>query len=234
MSSRPNSLYLTGLKLAAGLLILKVTASVVLIYPGYVPPDFTVEFLRGRKTEFFAGYSWAFYPHIAVGPVTLILGMVLLSDRFRRRFPGWHARLGKVQVTCILLLLVPSGFWLAFYAQAGWGVKIGFALLAISTGLCAGMGWKTAIQRRFQQHRLWMWRCYVLLCSAVVLRLIAGFFTITGVDEEWTYLLAAWGSWLVPLIVFEATRLYRLNAKLGSRPVASPPLLVRDGNHSST
>ncbi|MCA9072877.1 MAG: DUF2306 domain-containing protein, partial [Planctomycetaceae bacterium] len=154
-------------------------------------------------------YSLAFYPHIAVGPITLVLGMLLLSDRFRLRFPGWHARLGKLQVAGILLLLVPSGFWMAFYAQAGWDVKIGFALLALATGLCAAMGWKTALQRRFHHHRLWMWRCYVLLCSAVVTRLLGGFFTITDIGEDWTYLLAAWGSWLVPLGVFEATRIIR-------------------------
>ncbi len=93
---------------------------------------------------------------------------------------------------------------MAFYAQAGAGVKIGFALLAAATGLCAFCGWRSAVKRRFQTHRVWMWRCYVLLCSAIVTRLMGGVFLVCGVDEEWTYYLAAWGSWLVPVAVFEA------------------------------
>lgn len=198
------------LQIAVCLLILKVTFNIVQNYPDYLPPDFSAVFLRGRKSEFFGSYQWAFYPHIAVGPLTLILGMLLVSDRFRKKFPGWHRRFGKLQILLVLGFLAPSGFWMAFYAQAGMGVKVGFALLALVTGWTAWQGWRTAIKRRFQSHCIWMWRCYVLLCSAVVTRLIGGTFTVTGVDGEWTYYLAAWGSWLVPLAVFEVSRLTRI------------------------
>ena len=77
------------------MLILKVTGSVVLGYTRYFPPDFAADFLLGRESYFFDGYHWAFYWHIATSPLTLIFGMILLSDHFRMRFPNWHARLGK-------------------------------------------------------------------------------------------------------------------------------------------
>ena len=48
-----------------------------------------------------------------------------------------------------------------------------------------------------------MWRCYLLLCSAVVLRLIGGLATVTGVTAPWVDPLATWMSWLVPLTAFE-------------------------------
>jgi hypothetical protein len=48
-----------------------------------------------------------------------------------------------------------------------------------------------------------MWRCYLLLCSAVVLRLIGGLATVTGVAAPWFDPLAIWLSWLVPLAAFE-------------------------------
>jgi hypothetical protein len=211
---------MNALRLVVGLLILKVTFAIVSNYPDYWPPDFTAEFLRGRKDYFFGHYQWAFYPHIAAGPCTLVLGTVLLSGRFRRRFPRWHARLGRVQVVCVLLVVAPSGFWMALYAQGEFAVKAGFALLAVATGICAGLGWWTAMRRRFGRHALWMQRCYVLLCSAVVTRILGGTFLVAGIDGEWTYCLAAWASWLVPLAVFEWLR---QGTGKAVRPAASLP-----------
>ncbi len=189
------------------LLILKVTIDILKNYPGYLPPDFTTDFLRGRESEFFGVYQWAFYPHLLAGPLSLVLGMVLLSKRIRQHYPRWHRRVGKLQVACTLLVLVPSGFWMAFYAQEGLSVKIAFALLAIATGMTTWFGWNAAVRKEFAKHRLWMLRSYVLLCSAVFLRLIGGAFVITGIEEEWTYRMAAWVCWLVPLAVFELTRI---------------------------
>ena len=48
-----------------------------------------------------------------------------------------------------------------------------------------------------------MWRCYLLLCSAVVLRLMGGLATVTGVTASWFDPLATWLCWLVPLTAFE-------------------------------
>jgi hypothetical protein len=221
---------LNVLRLVVGLLILKVTFAIVSNYPDYLPPDFTAEFLRGRKDYFFGHYQWAFYPHIAAGPCTLVLGIVLLSGRFRRRFPRWHARLGRLQVACVLLLVVPSGFWMALYAQAGTAVKAGFAALAAATGVCAALGWRAAMQRQFGRHALWMQRCYVLLCSAVVTRILGGTFLVAGIDGEWTYYAAAWVSWLVPLGVFELIhrRSQRTNRRTASiQPASSQPRMNR-------
>ena len=193
------------LRWAVCLLILKVTFNIVENYPNYLPPDFSAVFLRGRKSQFFGAYQRAFYPHIAAGPITLVLGMIILSERIRQRFPRWHTRLGKVQIACILLFVAPSGLWMSFYAQAGIGVKIGFSMLATATGLSAWHGWRTAVRREFGKHQIWMWRSYVLLCSAIVTRLIGGAFLVTGIDGDWTYYMAAWTSWLLPLGVFEWT-----------------------------
>jgi len=217
---RPEDL----LRLLAALLILKVTFSIVSVYPAYFPPDFAADFLQGRKAEFFGGYAVAFYTHIVTGPMTLLLGLVLMSPRIRRRFPRGHARLGRLQVLLILLLLTPSGLWMAPYAQTGNLGRTGFAVLALATGLTAWQGWRAAVARRFGEHERWMGRCYVLLCSAVVLRLIAGAQTLTGMEADWTYPLAAWASWLVPLTVWET--IHR------RRGTDRKPLVVRPGHES--
>jgi len=155
---------------AAALLVLKVTGSVVLGYRSYLPPDFDAGFLLGREGYFFGAYQWAFYAHLVSGPLTLLAGTLLVSDRVRRRVPRFHRLLGRLQVACILLVLTPSGLWMAWYAVTGAVAGAGLAVLAVATAAGASFGWRSAVARRFDEHRRWMWRTYVLLCSAVVKR----------------------------------------------------------------
>ena len=59
--------------LLIGVVILKVTATVVSNYHNYFPPNFTSDFLRGRERHFFGVYQWAFYTHIISGPASLFV-----------------------------------------------------------------------------------------------------------------------------------------------------------------
>jgi len=191
------------LTVLAVVLVLKVTISVLSNYHSYFPPDFNSEFLRGREGHFLGVYQWAFYTHIVSGPVALILGLILIGERSRSRFPKWHRYLGRVQVGCVLLLVTPSGLWMAGSAAAGPLAAAGLAALAVATALCVSLGAWSARTRRFTDHRRWMWRCYLLLCSAVVLRLLGGLATVTGAVAPWVDPVATWMSWIVPLAAFE-------------------------------
>ena len=101
------------LKALAAILIVKVTLSVLVEYRDYFPPNFESDFLRGRETYFWGHYHLAFFTHIVSGPAALILGAILISERFRRSFPFWHRRLGRIQVALVSLLVTPSGLWMA-------------------------------------------------------------------------------------------------------------------------
>lgn len=187
------------------LLVGKTVLTVLLAYRDYFPANFRSDFLLGRSGYFYGTYQWAFYAHIVAGPFVLVTGLVLLSDSMRRRFAVWHRRLGRIHVLCVLLVVAPSGLWMAWYAATGAVAGIGFAALAIATAWCAAKGWQAAVQRQLETHRIWMLRCYVLLCSAVVLRVMGGLADVLGAGG--TYPVAAWASWLVPLVVFESLRL---------------------------
>ncbi|MDC0308568.1 MAG: DUF2306 domain-containing protein [Planctomycetaceae bacterium] len=188
------------------LLIAKVILFVLYGYRDYFPPNFEVPFLLGRQNYFFGSYAWSFYAHLASGPTTLVLGLILLNDRFRGRYPQWHRIMGRIQVAMILLVLVPSGLWMSFYALTGMIAGVGFATSAIATGVCAILGWRAAVRRKFITHRLWMLRCFAILCSAVVIRIIGGLGTVYGWDAPWIYQASAWISWLLPLGLVEVHR----------------------------
>src|SRR5262249_37651005 len=108
---KPVPLLRGVLTLVASVLILKVTLSVVLGYRDYFPANFRTDFLQGREDYFYGPYWWAFYTHIVSGPITLILGLLLVSEAFRTAFPTGHRRLGEVQTLLVLFVLVPSGVW---------------------------------------------------------------------------------------------------------------------------
>jgi len=198
---------------AAALLVVKVAIGVVTGYRHYVPPDFSSDFLLGREAYFYGAYQWAFYAHLVSGPTSLIAGTILVSDRFRRWAPAWHRRLGRMQIGCVLLLVVPSGLWMARYAMTGAAAGLGLGLLAIVTGICCAAGWRAAAARRFDEHRRWMLRTYLLLCSAVVIRVLGGLATVFELDAEWVYPVSVWVSWVGPLMVFEASRLLHAPAQ---------------------
>jgi hypothetical protein len=183
--------------------------AVVSGYVSYFPPNFASDFLRGRERYFFGVYQWAFYTHILSGPVSLILGLILIAERSQAYFPRWHRDLGRVQAVCVLLLVAPSGLWMAFHAATGPIAAAGLAALAIATAACISLGVNAAVTSRFAEHRRWMWRSYLLLCSAVVLRLIGGLAIVTGATAPWVDPLMNWISWLAPLAAFEVTERMR-------------------------
>lgn len=194
-------------RLLACLLICKTVLSVVANYPSYLPPNFNSDFLRGREQSFFGSYQWNFNVHIISGPCTLILGMLLLNRTFLQHFPKWHRFLGRTQVILILTMVAPTGLWMAAYAESGFIAGVAFAGLAISTALCAVLGWRCAVNRRFAEHRIWMQRCFALLCAAVVQRVLGGLGTVTDVEFESFNTYSPWVSWLLPLAGLELARL---------------------------
>lgn len=217
------------LALLAVALILKIVLVVFANYGDYFGPNFQSDFLRGREGHFFGPYRWAFTAHITSGPAALLLGLFLIVERTRARFPKWHRYVGRLQVACVLLLVAPSGLAMSYHAAAGPVASASLATLAIATAATAALGARSAIRRRFAAHRRWMGRCYVLLCSAVVLRVIGGAGTVAGVSAPWFDPLATWVSWLAPLAAFEL----RARAHQNPANLSSPPAIEISARRTS-
>jgi uncharacterized membrane protein len=194
----------TVLRALAVVLILRVLATILANYPDYFPPNFDALFLLGREATFTGAYRPAFYLHIFSGPLILVNGLILLSESVRLRYGGTHRILGRVQVVVLLAVVLPSSVVMARHAFGGWPAGLSFLALSAATAGCTVAGVVHARRRRYDRHRRWMLRSYVLICSAVVLRLISGAAGLVGVPSpEAAYVVAAWSSWLVPLAAYE-------------------------------
>jgi uncharacterized membrane protein len=195
---------ITVLRWLAVVLILRVLATILANYPHYFPPNFDSLFLQGREATFTGAYRVAFYVHIFSGPLVLFNGLILLSEYVRRRYSGWHRWLGRAQVVVLLLFVLPSSMVMSRHAFGGWPAGLSFFLLSAATASCAIVGVVYALRGRYDRHRRWMTRCYILICSAVILRLISGTASLVEVPSpEGAYILATWSSWLVPLAAYE-------------------------------
>lgn len=189
---------------AASLLFVKTLAAILVEYRWYFPPDFeSSAFLTGRQASFDGLYQAAFYAHIVGGPLVVVLGSAMMLTGGRPRFGSFHRWAGKMQLLLVLALIVPSGLVMAGDAYAGPIAGWGFAALSFATGACAIVAIWHARSRRFAAHRRWATRCFLLLCSPLLLRVIAGVTIVTNVESEWTYRLNAWLSWLIPLTIYE-------------------------------
>jgi uncharacterized membrane protein len=188
-----------------------VLVAILANYPDYFPPNFDSLFLQGRERTFSGAYRPAFYIHIFSGPVVLFNGLILLSEYVRRHCAGLHRILGRVQVAVLLLLVLPTSVVMSQHAFGGWPAGLSFLVLSAATASCAIVGVVHARRGRYHRHRRWMLRCYLLICSAVALRLISGAAGLAGVpNAEAAYIVAAWSSWLLPLAAYEIIERWRI------------------------
>lgn len=196
----------------------KVFLSILSQYAWYFPPDFDASpFLAGRRYTFAGLYRAAFYLHLAAGPIALILGtFLLLSGLFgglrgdgASRLVRVHRAIGKLQFAVVMLAVVPSGVVMSFQAYAGPIAEIGFIVQSILTGVAMTAAAVLAYSGDIPAHRRWATRCYLLLWSPLLLRVVAGVMIVSNLESETTYRLNAWLSWLIPLLVYETRLLFK-------------------------
>ena len=103
--------------------------------------------------------------HILGATIYTVLGAFQFSPGFRRRYPGWRRRAGRVLVVAGLTAAL-SGLWMAqFYAivPADHPLEYAFRMLAGSgMALSIVLGFLAIRRRDVGQHQDWMRRAYAL------------------------------------------------------------------------
>ncbi len=198
---RANALFV----FAISLLATKIFALILAEYRFYFPANFEATFLLGRENSFHGVYAVAFYTHLIVAPLTLLLALFLVSTGLRSmatRRRG-HRLAGRVQAGLVIGFLVPSGLVMATQALAGPIAGVGFMCLSLATGLSVTATAVTAIRCQLKLHRRWAIRSAILLASPLLLRFLAGAAFMLQVDSPEFYRVNAWVSWLLPLAAYQ-------------------------------
>lgn len=150
------------------------------------------------------------YLHMLGGTVMLVVGAAALFVGWTRRLFRHHRTLGYAYLaggtigagTALVLALantheapsLPFGFELAKVSDVG----IALAALALAWFAVTGLAFRAAVHRRFEAHRGWMVRSYVLTWSFVLCRLVERVPAVSSLGDGSA---AVWLSWIVPLLV---------------------------------
>ncbi len=150
--------------------------------------------------------------HMAGGTGMLLLGAANLYLATRRIAFPLHRILGRAYLafgaigtlSALYVTLNP------FHKPAGSAVltnlSVSLAALALAWLGFAAMGWRAARNRRFETHRDWMIRAYVLVWAFVFCRLGSRVPEIGDLGNGQAF---AWLSWVGPLIVCEISLQWR-------------------------
>lgn len=135
-------------------------------------PYFTLDPAKSRvelNPSFSLHYSFL-AAHIILALTALIAGMFQFIERVRIRSPQLHRAAGRVYVVCVFLS-GSLGLIISVYIESFTKVTA-FLTLSLLWLFTSWKGYRTAVLRRFQDHRVWMLRSYAITLVAVTARLI--------------------------------------------------------------
>lgn len=179
-------------------LMLKITLE-------YVPFNPNVSFLMIKQTEVQdrPEYLPFFYTHVYTSIFILLSGfLAILRKDFSIK--NFHKNMGKIYIFLILILAAPSGIYMGFFANGGFLSKISFVILGSLWWFTTYKAYAAARQKRFKEHKQWMWRSFALTLSALTLRIwkviIVYLFHPNPMD---VYQIIAWLGWIPNILLIE-------------------------------
>jgi uncharacterized membrane protein len=149
---------------------------------------------------------WAasLYLHVIGSLSAILIGPFQFLPTFRNRFLKTHRLLGKIYISAIMWLGVPTGMYMAFYANGGFWASVGFGILSLLWLFSTYFAYSYIKKQDISAHKNWMIRSYAVTFAAVTLRLWTGILPHDfGLDLHTTIVAAAWLSWIPNLIAAE-------------------------------
>lgn len=154
-------------KLGIFVVIIIIGVAIAAIFP-YVtlnPADSRVKL----NTAFSLHYT-VLVLHIGFAFVALVSGLFQFHKRFRTNYPAWHRALGRVYVISVML----GGFLglvMTLYIES-FTKAMAFLALSLLWLFTTWKGFRYAVKRQFDEHRVWMIRSYAVTLVATSARLI--------------------------------------------------------------
>lgn len=146
------------------------------------------------------------YAHMLGGTIMLALGAANLYIGSTRQFFAYHKLIGRTYLICgaigasLAVLLALAGFHSGADKTPVSDAGIALAALGIAWLVASAMAYRAARNQRFESHRAWMIRSYVLVWSFVLCRLVGRLPAIADMGDG---AAVVWLSWVGPLFACE-------------------------------
>lgn len=184
--------------------ILLVTLAIVIgIYPIiYFILDKEFALSGFKSTQLLVDPFWnsAFYMHIFLGGLALLIGWAQFGANFRNKNKGLHKQIGKVYVLSVLLSAV-TGIYIAFSATGGLLAALGFICLGVVWFATTLMAFITIKNGRVEIHQKLMVYSYAVCFAAVTLRIWLPLLVLIFDNFSIAYMVVAWLCWVPNIVV---------------------------------
>lgn len=173
------------------------------LYPGlYFFMDRKFGLLGLKSNELLTNIAWntAFYIHIVLGGLALLIGWVQFNSKWRSKNLKLHKLIGKVYIISVLLSAT-GGFYIALFATGGFAAAAGFMCLAVIWFYTTFTAYTSIRNKQVEQHQKMMIYSYAACFAAVTLRVWLPLLTAAFGDFIPAYITVAWLSWIPNLIV---------------------------------
>jgi uncharacterized membrane protein len=173
------------------------------LYPlMYFAIDRKFGLLSTKSAELLANIPWnvAFYVHILLGGLALLIGWVQFSPKFRQTKMNLHRLLGKLYVLAALLSAL-AGIYIGFFATGGLVSVIGFVSLGIIWFITTLLAYTQIKNKQIDRHEKTMVYSYAACFAAVSLRIWLPILIAVFGDFMTAYKIVAWLCW-VPNLLF--------------------------------
>lgn len=155
--------------------------------------------------------------HMTGGMVALLTGPWQFWTGFRARYARLHRWTGRIFLSAVAVGSA-GAFRMAASTTFGWAFGVALVALATAWVTTAAMAYYAILRRRFQIHKEWMVRAYVVTFAFVTFRVLNDYGPTSqlqpGNDRALTI---AWASWALPLLVTEVIlQLRRMRSPVSS------------------
>jgi hypothetical protein len=151
---------------------------------------------------------WWLIAHLGGGALALLLGPFQFSTYLRRRFVQAHRWMGRLYLVGVLIASV-AAVYMGMHARIR-GFGIGLLYLDVAWVVTTGMAYLAVMRRRFDAHREWMIRSYVVTFAFVVFRWMGNDLKLySGLGLEARLTMLSWLCWAIPLLFTEVALQWR-------------------------
>ena len=187
----------------ASWILIGIMGTLIGLYPlVYFFADRHFGLLASKSVELLSDTVWniAFYGHILLGGLALLIGWLQFSKKLRRKRITIHRTIGKLYVIAVLI----SGtcaLYIAIHATGGMVSILGFFSLGLVWLSSTILGFKAIKNGNIALHQKFMIYSYAACFAAVTLRIWLP--TLTSLMGEFigAYRIVAWLCWVPNLMV---------------------------------
>jgi hypothetical protein len=154
-------------------------------------------------------WRYALWAHLGGGLTALLVGPIQIWLGQTRRHLQVHRLLGRVYLGAAAISLSGATYLIAKELPTDWVFAGGLLGLACAWIVTTGLGYLAIRRGRFQLHKEWMIRSYVVASAFVFFRVFVdvlhafGVHSPKGAQTPEELKMAAWFCWSIPLLLAE-------------------------------